>query len=215
MSLFNHFKRSKHDKSGSSSRSTSVEPSIAIPRIIKTTDTPSSISRSLSKPHAMPADRSVSAGSDSTINVEEDRKSRSGATDSMTLTRQTSPVPERAERRQNAGRGNHIVTDAVSSFRPKLQGELKDTKETHLAAGISSESLFDFIANERLRVMPARGSRWDKILRWAEDFAKKLSLFEVTEDSFIPGSKEAVELINSCLQILLMVRPAQKYWDMC
>jgi hypothetical protein len=97
------------------------------------------------------------------------------------------------------------VTDAVASFRPKLAAELKGYKEAELAAGVSSENLFGFIANERLRRMPARGSRWDKILKWAEDFAKKLSLFEVTDDRFIPSSKDAVELILASIQILLMV----------
>ncbi|KAF3764981.1 hypothetical protein M406DRAFT_292243 [Cryphonectria parasitica EP155] len=111
------------------------------------------------------------------------------------MSRATSPSPatprDSPNRRSFAPRGNHIVTDAVATYRAKLQAELKGGKEQGLAAGVSSEDLLSFIAAERLKRMPARGSRWDKILKQAEDFAKKLSLFEVTDDGFIPSSKEA------------------------
>lgn len=227
MSLFNHLKRHKNDKissSGSSSRSPSVEPPHSssshstnnIPRIITTTDAPAIISRDLTKAPIMsrPAvpkvqqERSVSAStaaSGSTIAAEDIKYTRPSALDrakSAIMSRAVSPSPAR---QPAAPRGNHIVTDAVASFRPKLEAELKGSKQQSLAAGVSSEDLFGFIASERLRRMPARGSRWDKILKWAEDFAKKLSLFEITEDSFIPSSKEAVELILASIQLLLLV----------
>lgn len=236
MSLFNHLKRSKNDttKSGSSSRSPSVEPPKTVPRIITTTDAPSIVSRDLinnrnkmpspaTRPH--PQDRSVSAysaASDSTIAADDSntqnassRITRPSVLDrakSAIMTRGTSPSPssspESSSRKQLAApRGNHIVTDAVAMYRPKLLTTLKGTKEEKLVTGISSESLLAFIADERLRRMPHRGSRWDKILKWAEDFAKKLSLFEVTDDSFIPSSKEAVQLILASLQLLLLVGP--------
>lgn len=226
MSLFNHLKRSKHEKSsGSSSRSASVEPQPNIPRIITTTDAPSIVSRDLVKStpqmsRAPTQDRSVSsssAASGSTIAAEDTQHQnhrQSGILDrakSAIMSRAASPSPsssrESSSRRQLAPRGNHIVTDAVTIYRAKLQADVKGSKEETLAAGVSSESLLTFIANERLKRMPARGSRWDKILKWSEDFAKKLSLFEVTDDSFIPSSKEAVELILASIQLLLMVGP--------
>lgn len=221
MSLFNHLRKSKNDKSGSSSRSASVEPQHNIPRIITTTDAPSIVSRDILKPQMSRApvqqDRSVSsssAASGSTIAAEDSHQNRPSALDrakSAIMSRAVSPSPSAARestgRRVVAPRGSHIVTDAVATFRPKLQADLKGSKDAELAAGISSESLFQFIANERLKRMPARGSRWDKILKWCEDFAKKLSLFEVTDEGFIPSSKEAVELILASLQLLLMVGP--------
>lgn len=225
MSLFNHLRGKKHDKSGSSSRSNSVEPSRDVPRIITTTDAPSIVNRDLLKPkmsRPKVQDRSVSeasgfsAASDATVVPDENRNrnNRSSILDrakAAVMNRSGSPSPstspESTSRKQLGPRGNHIVTDAVASFRPKMEAELKGYKEAELAAGVSSESLFGFIANERLRRMPARGSRWDKILKWAEDFAKKLSLFEVTDDRFIPSSKEAVELILASIQLLLMVGP--------
>lgn len=216
MSLFNHLKRSKNDRSGSSSRSTSVEPPKNVPRIVTTTDAPSIVSRDLKPQMSRPQvqDRSVSASSTaSTIAAADDtHNNRSSILDrakSAVMSRAASPSPstsrESTSRKQLAPRGNHIVTDAVTTFRAKLHAQLKGSKEDELAAGVSSENLFGFIANERLKRMPARGSRWDKILKWAEDFAKKLSLFEVSDENFIPSSKEAVELILASLQLLLMV----------
>lgn len=222
MSLFNHLKRSsKHDKSGSSSRSHSVEPAREVPRIVTTTHAPSIVNRDILKPNmsrpqaqdrAASTTSAFSAASESTIAPEENTRNRTSILDrakSAIMSRSGSPSPstspESASRKQLAPRGNHIVTDAVTTFRVKLQAEVKGTNEQILSSGVSSENLFGFIANERLRRMPARGSRWDKILKWAEDFAKKLSLFEVADENFIPSSKEAVELILASIQLLLLV----------
>lgn len=218
MSFINHFRRHKHDeKSGSSSRDVSAEPR-PIPRIVTTTDAPSIVSRDIMKPQlsrSATQERNVSASSaasGSTIAAEENHHNQTGVverTKSAAVSRAVSPSPPTSRdsnnRRSIAPRGNHIVTDAVFTFRPKLETELKGTKEVALAEGVSSEALLIFISNDRLRRMPARGSRWDKILKWSEDFTKKLALFEVTDESFIPSSKEAVELICASIQLLLLV----------
>lgn len=226
MSFINHFRRTKHDKSGSSSRSASVEPRPnTIPRIVTTTDAPSIVSRDILKKPQMSRtttqDRNVSASSaasGSTIAAEDSHQNQTSILDrakSAIMTRAASPSPptsrDSVNRRSIAPRGNHVVTDAVFTFRPKLEGELKGSKQAELVEGVSSESLLIFISNDRLKRMPARGSRWDKILKWAEDFAKKLALFEVTDESFIPSSKEAVELICASIQLLLLVGPPTSF----
>ncbi|KAF9635045.1 Tetratricopeptide-like helical protein [Lasiodiplodia theobromae] len=101
------------------------------------------------------------------------------------------------------------VHEAQQSLRAKLQAELKGSKEESLAAGITIESFLSYIGAERLRRMPAKGSRWDKILKWAEYFATSLSLFEEAVETFVASSQEAVELIFACLQILLQLGPGQ------
>ncbi|CAN8100253.1 unnamed protein product [Discula destructiva] len=218
MSFINHFRRNKHDKSGSSSRDVSAEPR-PVPRIITTTDAPSIVSRDIVKPkmsQLATQSRNVSASSaasGSTIAADDGHRSQGGVLDraKAAVTRAVSPGPpssrESANRRSVAPRGNHIVTDAVYTFRPKLEAEVKGTKEAELAEGVSSEALLIFISNERLKRMPARGSRWDKILKWSEEFTKKLALFEVTDESFIPSAKEAVELICASIQVLLLLGP--------
>ncbi|KAK7743825.1 hypothetical protein SLS53_003844 [Cytospora paraplurivora] len=214
MSLFNHLKRTKSDKSASSS-----QPPRELPRIVTTTDAPSVVSRELLSPrqsrnkaHDRAHDRSHSqagsaAGSETTVVPEGNQNGRRRTTTFEKAKYPTPPqTPGTPGGRRNP-RGNQIVPDAVATFRPKLQAELRGSREAGLADGVSSEDLLGFIAAERLRRMPARGSRWDKILKWAEDFAKKLSLFEVTGDQFIPSSNEAVELILASIQILLLLGP--------
>ncbi|KAL1627735.1 hypothetical protein SLS56_006184 [Neofusicoccum ribis] len=101
------------------------------------------------------------------------------------------------------------VHEAQQSLRARLQAELKGSKEESLAAGITIESFLGFIGAERLRRMPPKGSRWDKILKWAEYFATSLSLFEEAVETFVASSQEAVELIFAALQILLQLGPGQ------
>lgn len=113
-----------------------------------------------------------------------------------------SPVP-----RQRVSESQFIsnVHDAVQTLRARLQVELKGSKEEPLAAGVTIESFLGYIGAERLRRMPPKGSRWDKILKWAEYCATSLSLFEEAVETFVASSQEAVELIFACLQILLQV----------
>ncbi|KAK8192024.1 uncharacterized protein BKA78DRAFT_250650 [Phyllosticta capitalensis] len=99
------------------------------------------------------------------------------------------------------------VHDSLQTLRQRLQDELKSSKEDWLAAGITIEAFLSFISHERLRRMPPKGSRWDKILKWAEYFATSLSLFEEAVETFVDSSKEAAELIFGCLQVLLQLGP--------
>ncbi|KAF2091004.1 hypothetical protein K490DRAFT_34171 [Saccharata proteae CBS 121410] len=101
------------------------------------------------------------------------------------------------------------VEDAVGTFGVKLREELKSSNDEWLSAGCSIESFLDYIGSERLRRMPAKGSRWDKILKWAEYFATSLSLFEEAVDSFLASSKESVEIVFGCLRLLLQMGPNQ------
>lgn len=69
----------------------------------------------------------------------------------------------------------------------------------------SLDSFLDFVASDRLRRVPHRGSRWDKILRWAEYFAIQVSILHESVGTFVPNSTEAAQLIWQSCQILLQV----------
>jgi hypothetical protein len=99
-----------------------------------------------------------------------------------------------------------IVQDVFSSLETKLREELKSSKDEWLADGMSIETFLGYIGGERLRRMPPRGSRWDKILKWAEYFASSLSFFEESVEGYMASSKETVELVFGCLRVLLQVR---------
>ena len=53
--------------------------------------------------------------------------------------------------------------------------------------------------------MPHRGSRWDKVLKWAEFFAIQMSGYEDAVRSFVPDSIEAAKLIWVACRVLLDV----------
>lgn len=69
----------------------------------------------------------------------------------------------------------------------------------------SLDSFLDFVASDRLRRVPHRGSRWDKILRWAEYFAIQISILHEAVGMFVPNSTETARLIWQSCQILLQV----------
>lgn len=72
----------------------------------------------------------------------------------------------------------------------------------------SEESFLNFVANERLHRMPHRGSRWDKILRWAEYFATQVSTLHESVHSFVPNSAETAQVVWAGCRILLQVSPS-------
>ncbi|KAK7538080.1 uncharacterized protein J3D65DRAFT_602122 [Phyllosticta citribraziliensis] len=116
------------------------------------------------------------------------------------INRAKSPSPPRREMIGD-------VHDSLTSLRQRLEDELKSSKEEWLAAGITIEAFISFISHERLRRMPPKGSRWDKILKWAEYFATSVSLFGERVEAFVDSSKEAAEVIIGCLQVLLQLGP--------
>ena len=66
-----------------------------------------------------------------------------------------------------------------------------DTKAHDVLTGTHTlDSLLDFIAAERLRSMPHRGSKWDKVLKWAETFASEVDFFSNAIDCFAIHSQE-------------------------
>ena len=100
-----------------------------------------------------------------------------------------------------------IVRDILPELRVKLRNEISSHFYESLPAISSLEVFLDYIDAERLRRMPHKGSRWDKVLRWAEDFASLLSVYEEAVGSFVSHSKEAAQLVWGYCQKLLQVIP--------
>ena len=53
--------------------------------------------------------------------------------------------------------------------------------------------------------MPHRGSRWDKVLKWAEFFALQISGYVKAVEAFVPQSFMAAKLIWAASHTLLEV----------
>lgn len=68
------------------------------------------------------------------------------------------------------------------------------------------DDFLDALAETRLRHMPHDGSKWDKVLRWAEGFTRHVHIFQQAVQGFMNDSEQATRMIwGSCL-FLLQVR---------
>jgi hypothetical protein len=70
---------------------------------------------------------------------------------------------------------------------------------------LTIQSFKEFIECERLNNMPKQGSKWDKVLKWAEFFATQISEYEKAIRSFVPDSQGAAKLIWAACRILIEV----------
>ena len=86
----------------------------------------------------------------------------------------------------------------------KYQNSLSSFANGSASNGDSVESLLDFVAADRLRRMPHKGSRWDKILKWLEIFAGHVSMFQQSM-KFASKNQEAAELIWGACRVVVQV----------
>jgi len=98
----------------------------------------------------------------------------------------------------------NIVRRTVITTRTKLIADLSHV-DSHYIDSMSVESILDWVSSERLTYMPQRGSRWDKVLKWAEFFSLQISGYEKAISSFVPDSGAAAQLIWASCKILLEV----------
>ena len=97
-----------------------------------------------------------------------------------------------------------VLRQTVLTTRAKLICDLAHVDE-HYIDSITVESFLEYIEHERLTYMPQRGSRWDKVLKWAEFFALQISGYEKAVGSFVPDSKAAARLIWASCRVLVEV----------
>ena len=77
--------------------------------------------------------------------------------------------------------------------------------DEHYISSITISGFLKYIERERLTSMPHRGSRWDKVLKWAEFFALQVSGYSTVVEPFVPDSKDAAKLILAACRVLLEV----------
>ena len=117
-----------------------------------------------------------------------------------------STTKTKSESRSHSSKDQQIAVlrDTVVSCRGKFIAEFSHVDE-HYINFMTIESCLGYIERQRLTHMPHRGSRWDKVLKWAEYFALQVSGFAKAVESFIPDSELAANLILSASQVLLEV----------
>lgn len=111
-----------------------------------------------------------------------------------------------AERSQtiNSHEQMTVLIKTVTTTRARLTTELSHV-DGHYIDSMCLESFVDYIESERLTHMPRRGSRWDKVLKWAEYFSLQISGYEKAVASFAPECTKAARLIWSACRVLIEV----------
>jgi hypothetical protein len=98
-----------------------------------------------------------------------------------------------------------VLRDKVIETQKRFIHEFHHVDEQYIE-GIAIEGILDYIEQERLTHMPHQGSKWDRVLKWAEFFALQVSAYESAVSSFVPDSKLASKLIWAASRVLLEVR---------
>ena len=110
---------------------------------------------------------------------------------------------ETREVRRDESRTNHLtnsarfsmIRNATNKSAAAYRSELGPSADQFLASCRSVEAFFDAVAGIRLHQMPHDGSRWDKILKWAEFFAAQVYAYSDELGKFTDYAGQAASLI--------------------
>jgi hypothetical protein len=131
------------------------------------------------------------------------RTATKSSTNGFTSTTSSSTTSSTKHQRdvQTVGVLREVISKATTSARRDLgssSGVLEQTRDV--------EIVLDYIAAERLGRYPHPGSKYDKVLRLAEQFVSQIATFSETVSEFVLASAEGAHLMfGSCL-LLLQVR---------
>lgn len=101
---------------------------------------------------------------------------------------------------------SHILKETTSLSIVRAKKELAAKITDNILVGVPTcHDFLDFIATERLRSMPHRGSKWDKILKWAESYARAVERFSLEVAEIMPHTWESAKIVWGCCKLLLSV----------
>ncbi|KAM0187431.1 hypothetical protein ACHAPC_004156 [Botrytis cinerea] len=100
-----------------------------------------------------------------------------------------------------------LLQDTAQKTIKMYRSELGQSSDKFLQSCKSVESFFDFVATIRLSQMPHPGSRWDKILKWAEFFTGQVSTYSEEISAFTTQSEQATSIIYASCKTLLEMGP--------
>lgn len=107
------------------------------------------------------------------------------------------------------------VSEVVKTIKGKIVREIEDVSHDHFER-MGLEGYLEYIGNERLIHMPAKGSQWDRVLKEAEFFAIQLDGFAENLKKVIPDSYRARDTaLASCyllLEVLYRLPITYEYW---
>lgn len=100
----------------------------------------------------------------------------------------------------------YILKDTTTLITVRCKKEFPSEVDEILAGVPTCHAFLDFIATERLRSMPHKGSKWDKVLKWAEGYSRKVDTYSHAISGFAPHCWESARLVWGCCRWLLRVR---------
>ena len=97
-----------------------------------------------------------------------------------------------------------VLHETVISTWGKFVAEFDQVDDDYIQL-MTIDGYLEYIERQRLTHMPHRGSRWDKVLKWAEFFGLQVSAYAKAIESFVPDSQNAAKLIWAASRTLLEV----------
>ena len=97
-----------------------------------------------------------------------------------------------------------MLHETVMSTWGKFVAEFDQVDDDYIQT-MTIDGFLEYIERQRLTHMPHRGSRWDKVLKWAEFFGLQVSAYAKAIESFVPDSQSAAKLMWAASRTLLEV----------
>ncbi|KAF3909980.1 hypothetical protein ABW20_dc0109156 [Dactylellina cionopaga] len=97
------------------------------------------------------------------------------------------------------------VVEEAHTIVHQCKKQLGSHRDSPFASALTLQGLTDFIHAQRLRDMPDKGSTWDKILRWALIYARRIDEFATTIEPYYRSSSSMARDIWSCCRSLLQL----------
>ncbi|KAF4630298.1 hypothetical protein G7Y89_g7843 [Cudoniella acicularis] len=137
--------------------------------------------------------------------------SSSAAQDTLSVMKRTGKSTTRPATQVISSAKSHtqqitVLQQTISSTRIQLISDISDVND-HYVESMTLEAFVHYIESERLTHMPRRGSRWDKVLKWAEFFALQVFGYATALETFVPESNIAAKLICASCRVLIELGP--------
>ena len=106
-----------------------------------------------------------------------------------------------------------VVRETIERVTSSCRRELDSSSTKIVLSTHDVGAVLDFIAAERLRCMPHSGSRYDKVLRWAEIFVLHVAAFAQHCSEVVATSQEASQQVFGSTLLLLQVSTSEPLAD--
>lgn len=99
-----------------------------------------------------------------------------------------------------------VLRESIEKVSSSCRRDLDSSSQKVVLSTTDVGIVLDYVAAERLRCMPHPGSRYDKVLRWAEIYVLHVAAFVQNASEAVPSSYEATQQIWGSVLLLLQVR---------